>query len=375
MNPIALLALPAIPALSALVIALFGSAMPYIAIGGLATVATGISFALALSFLPLGILGTQAFRALDLGPWLSTDAFHAALKLRLDSVGLCMVLLVTFFGFLITAYSVGYMRHDREQAAFSPASISSWLPCSPWCFRTISSSSSSAGKGWASVPTSSSDTIGMTKACRWPRSGLSFQPHRRSAVPHRRFYAFSAFGTISLSNMSAQAPAMLAAHHRAAAIGALPAAGRRFRQVRAGSAARVACRRHGRSHSGQRAHPCGHHGHRRHLSGDAPGLAVLGHSAGAPYHRNLRARNLGGGRVPGADANRHQKNPGLFHALQSRAHVPGALRRIFARGHAASLRPRLLQGAALPCGGKRHPGRASRAGRAQAAGSSRKLCR
>ena len=118
MNVFRLLALPAVPAASALILALFGCLLPYNAIGVIAAVAAGISFVVALTMLPWGLLGSANSVSLDLGPWLSTDAFHAGLKLRADSVGLCMVLLVTFFGFLITVYSVGYMRHDREQSRF-----------------------------------------------------------------------------------------------------------------------------------------------------------------------------------------------------------------------------------------------------------------
>jgi NADH-quinone oxidoreductase subunit L len=87
-------------------------------VGGVATAAAGIAFVIALTFLPAGMLGTSASTVLDLGPWLATEGFYAGLKLNLDSVGLAMVLLVTFFGFVITGYSVGYMREDREQPRF-----------------------------------------------------------------------------------------------------------------------------------------------------------------------------------------------------------------------------------------------------------------
>ncbi len=222
MRPVALLALPAIPALSALIIALFGASLPYAAIGGLATLAVGISFALALGFVPMGLLGTQASATLNLGPWLSTDAFHAALKLRVDSVGLCMVLLVTFFGFLITAYSVGYMRHDREQGRFF-ASLNLFV--ASMLTLVLSDNLILIFLGWEGVGLCSYLLIGHY----WDEEGVPLAAFRAFFVNRIGdllfligvFTLFSAFGTISLSELSAQAPGMLAGHERAAAIGAL----------------------------------------------------------------------------------------------------------------------------------------------------------
>jgi NADH-quinone oxidoreductase subunit L len=113
-----LAALPVVPALGALLLALFGRRLPYSAVGGVATLAAGVSFAIALALLPLGLLDTGGALSLDLGPWIAAGDFAASLKLNLDSAGHAMVLLVTFFGFVITGYSVGYMRHDREQGRF-----------------------------------------------------------------------------------------------------------------------------------------------------------------------------------------------------------------------------------------------------------------
>lgn len=117
MSP-SLLLLPAIPALSAAFLALRGGRLPYNVLAGMATTAAGLAFLVALSFVPAGILGTSAAATLDLGPWIATPAFEAALGFRLDSLSLMMTLLVTFFGFAVTAYSAGYMRHDSGQGRF-----------------------------------------------------------------------------------------------------------------------------------------------------------------------------------------------------------------------------------------------------------------
>src|SRR5690606_4826302 len=101
-NPLLLLALPAVPAASALLLALRGGRLPYNAVGGIATAAAGVSFLIALALLPLGLLGTGGALTLDLGPWISAGEFDSGLKLTMDSPGHVMVLLVTFFGFVIT---------------------------------------------------------------------------------------------------------------------------------------------------------------------------------------------------------------------------------------------------------------------------------
>lgn len=117
-SPDLLLWIPALPALSALILALFGQRMAYGVLGGVATAAVFASLGLTLTFLPAGVFGQGAPVILDMGAWLATAGFQAGLAFRLDSVALCMTLLVTGFGSLITLYSVGYMRHDQEQHRF-----------------------------------------------------------------------------------------------------------------------------------------------------------------------------------------------------------------------------------------------------------------
>jgi NADH-quinone oxidoreductase subunit L len=118
MTPELLLAIPAVPAGMAALLGLFGHRLPYNLLGALATLAAAFSFAVGLGFISQGVLGAGAPIMLNLGSWLHTDAFQADISLRLDSVALCMVLLVSGFGSLITLYSVGYMRHDQEQHRF-----------------------------------------------------------------------------------------------------------------------------------------------------------------------------------------------------------------------------------------------------------------
>ncbi len=72
--------------------------------------------------------------------------------------------------------------------------------------------------------------------------------------------------------------------HRRRVRGHLPAVdGRRMRQKRAVSPARVAARCHGRPHPGKRANPRRHHGHRRRVHGGPLHAAVYVASAGTPW--------------------------------------------------------------------------------------------
>ncbi|HAO99980.1 MAG TPA: NADH-quinone oxidoreductase subunit L [Fibrobacteres bacterium] len=222
MNVFRLLALPAVPAASALILALFGCLLPYNAIGVIAAVAAGISFVVALTMLPWGLLGSANSVSLDLGPWLSTDAFHAGLKLRADSVGLCMVLLVTFFGFLITVYSVGYMRHDREQSRFF-ASLNLFV--ASMLTLVLSDNLALIFLGWEGVGLCSYLLIGHY----WNESGVPLAAFRAFFVNRIGdllfilgvFIVFMSFGTLSLSELTAQGSALIVGHERAAVAAAL----------------------------------------------------------------------------------------------------------------------------------------------------------
>jgi NADH-quinone oxidoreductase subunit L len=209
-SPALLLALPVVPAVSALFLALFssmpGRRLSYNTIGGVATAAAGLSFLIALTFLSAGLLGTEAAVTLDLGPWLATGGFYAGLKLTLDSAGFAMVLLVTFFGFLITGYSVGYMRHDREQARFF-ASLNLFV--ASMLVLVLADNLVLIFLGWEGVGLCSYLLIGHY----WNEKGVPLAAFRAFFVNRIGdilfllgvFTVFAAFGTVSLSELSANA--------------------------------------------------------------------------------------------------------------------------------------------------------------------------
>ncbi len=224
---LALLALPALPAASALFLAIFGRKLSYNALGTVATVAVGLAFLLALGFIPAQfggqhILGTSAFTSVDLGRWIATSDFQAAFKFRVDSVGLCMVLLVTFFGFLITAYSVGYMRHDRQQARFF-ASLNLFV--ASMLTLVLADNLILIFLGWEGVGLCSYLLIGHY----WEDDGVPLAAFRAFFVNRIGdllfilgvFAVFIAFGTLSLSELSAQGSTLIVGREWWAAFAAL----------------------------------------------------------------------------------------------------------------------------------------------------------
>ncbi len=117
MSPALLLLIPVCPALGALALALFGRRLPYNVVSSVAVAAVSAAFALVLAF-ALGFSDVHHVIEFSTGPWLATQAFQADFTFKLDSISLCMCLLVSGFGALITLYSVGYMRDDKEQSRF-----------------------------------------------------------------------------------------------------------------------------------------------------------------------------------------------------------------------------------------------------------------
>ena len=168
------------------------------------------------------VLGNGAPVTLDLGPWLATHGFQAALRLRLDSVALCMVLLVTFFGSVITAYSIGYMRDDREQGRFF-ASLNLFVAA--MLTLVLSDNLVLIFLGWEGVGLCSYLLIGHY----WDQPGVPLAAFRAFFVNRIGdlffilgvFMAFAAFGTVSLSELRAHGPELIPGHEWEAGMAAL----------------------------------------------------------------------------------------------------------------------------------------------------------
>jgi NADH-quinone oxidoreductase subunit L len=112
--------IPFVPALSTLILVLFGRKLPKKYVSVQACTAVLISFIIAvISF--IGLLQTRP----ESGPcvkslfsWIRVGSFSAELSFRFDPLSAVMVLVVTGVGFLIHVYSVGYMAQDKGYARY-----------------------------------------------------------------------------------------------------------------------------------------------------------------------------------------------------------------------------------------------------------------
>jgi NADH-quinone oxidoreductase subunit L len=111
---------PAIPLLSALILALFGSKLSRRVVSLLGAGSIGAS-ALVSMLVAYEFLSTPpphgAF-VQHLWVWMNAGAFRPEIAFYLDSVSLLMLLVVTFVGFLIHLYSTEYMHGDEGYPRF-----------------------------------------------------------------------------------------------------------------------------------------------------------------------------------------------------------------------------------------------------------------
>ena len=220
--PWILLLIPILPGLSAAFLAMFGSRLPYNAIGGIATLAVAGSLALTLGFCGAGVFGAGQPVDYSTGPWIATQGFQAGLHLRLDSISLCMCLLVTFFGTLITLYSIGYMRHDQEQGRFF-ASLGLFV--ASMLTLVLADNLILIFLGWEGVGLCSYLLIGHY----WEQEDVPLAAFRAFFVNRIGdvlfllgvFSVFSLFGTVSLSELAAHGPGLAGIHQGKAAVAAL----------------------------------------------------------------------------------------------------------------------------------------------------------
>ncbi len=88
--------------------------------GVLATVAVGLSFAVALAAVInlLTFAGEDRLALQHLFDWISVGGFHVGADLRLDTLSATMILVITGIGALIHLYSIGYMEDDPRRGRF-----------------------------------------------------------------------------------------------------------------------------------------------------------------------------------------------------------------------------------------------------------------
>src|SRR5215471_329685 len=112
--------IPALPFVSAAILAVFGSrisrrAVAWIGCGSVAGSAI-VAGLIAWRFLTAPPPGNAY--AQQLWSWLAVDGFHPQISLYLDPLSLVMALVVTFVAFWIHLYSTEFMAHDEGYSRF-----------------------------------------------------------------------------------------------------------------------------------------------------------------------------------------------------------------------------------------------------------------
>ncbi|NQT79470.1 MAG: NADH-quinone oxidoreductase subunit L [Candidatus Aminicenantes bacterium] len=107
--------IPFVPALSTLILGVFGRKLPKKYVSFQACFAIFISFAISVISL-IGLLQTarESYPLVkNLFSWINSGSFQANLSLQLDPLSAVMALVVSGVGFIIHVYSVGYMADDE----------------------------------------------------------------------------------------------------------------------------------------------------------------------------------------------------------------------------------------------------------------------
>jgi len=107
--------IPFVPALSTLILAVFGRKLSKKYVSWQACLSVFASFLIALiSFINLLKTPSESYPIVKtLFTWISAGSFNANLSFQFDPLSAVMALVVTGVGFLIHVYSVGYMAHDK----------------------------------------------------------------------------------------------------------------------------------------------------------------------------------------------------------------------------------------------------------------------
>lgn len=85
---------------------------------GVATVAGAFVVGVTIFLQTLGLPADERLREQSLWSWMSSGALEVDFGLRIDTLSLTFVLLITGVGALIHLYSVGYMSHDPNRRRF-----------------------------------------------------------------------------------------------------------------------------------------------------------------------------------------------------------------------------------------------------------------
>jgi NADH-quinone oxidoreductase subunit L len=111
--------IPALPLAGFAVNGLLGKRLGKSFVSAVGTGSVGLATGVAFSRLIPFLVGDHAPVVERIASWISAGGFSADLALRLDPLSALMTGFVTFVGFWIHVYSIGYMRHDETEAGYA----------------------------------------------------------------------------------------------------------------------------------------------------------------------------------------------------------------------------------------------------------------
>ena len=368
-----LLIIVAAPLVASIIAGLLGKQIGRAATHSLTIAGVAIACALSVKVL-LGLLdGAPVFD----GPvytWLVSDGIRMEVGFLVDRLSALMMVVVTFISLMVHIYTIGYMRDDPGYTRFfSYISLFTFS----MLMLVMSNNLMQLFFGWEAVGVVSYLLIGF-----WYTKPTAIFANMKAFLVNRvGDFGFllgiaglvHLTGSLHYSEIFAQAGRiagstfeLIPGHAwQAATVICIAPVHRRDGQVRAGAAARLAARFHGRPHADFGADPRGHDGHGRHLHGRADVAFVRTVGDRAQLRAGDRRDDGPVHGVPRHRQQRHQAGRGVLDAVPARLHDrgPGRLR---VRG--LDLPPddaRILQGAAVPRRRLGHHRDAPRAGHAQ----------
>jgi NADH-quinone oxidoreductase subunit L len=110
---------PALPLAGFLLCGLLGTRLGKGFVSAVGVGSVGLATLAAYSRLVPFAAGDHAPLVEGVSSWIAAGSFSVDLTLRLDVLSALMVSFVTFVGFLIHVYSIGYMRHDETDAGYA----------------------------------------------------------------------------------------------------------------------------------------------------------------------------------------------------------------------------------------------------------------
>ena len=324
----------------------------WIAIGATAVSAV-VSLLVTIAFLsapPAANAYTQV-----LWTWFDVGGLRPEIAFYLDPISLIMTLVVAFVGFLIHLYSTEFMIDDDGYSRFFAymnlfvASMLTLLLANNLLLLYL---------GWEGVGLCSYLLIGF-----WYRDPANGRAGRKAFIVTRvgdtamvigLFLLFHDLGTLQIQELMQRATATLAGwivrRYRRSAT----SAGGRRGEVCATAFADMASRCHGRTDSGERLDPRGHHGDGWRLPDRTDARVVFTGAHRAVRSRGDRRCDLAPCGLQRAHAMGPQTRTGLLHYESDRLHVPGSRRGSVAGRHLPFHDACVLQSTAVSCSRHRH---------------------